>query len=66
MKFYLSVKKSEVINFVGKWLELENIIHNQLQHTHISNAIKRDWGDLVEVGGKKYTADMIQNVVLMY
>jgi hypothetical protein len=26
MEFYLATKKSEILSFAGKWMELENII----------------------------------------
>jgi hypothetical protein len=26
MKFYLMIRKNEILSFAGKWMELENII----------------------------------------
>lgn len=39
---------------------------NHIQHIHINNVFKSDWGDIVEVGGRRYRAEMIQNAMLMY
>jgi hypothetical protein len=30
MKCYLATKKNEILSFVGKWMELENIILNKV------------------------------------
>jgi hypothetical protein len=31
MGFYSSTKKNEILSFTGKWLELENIILNEVR-----------------------------------
>jgi hypothetical protein len=30
MEFYLATKKNEILSFAGKWVELENIILNEV------------------------------------
>jgi hypothetical protein len=30
MGFYLAIKKSEILSFAGKWMELENIILSEV------------------------------------
>jgi hypothetical protein len=30
VEFYLAIKKNEILSFVGKWVELENIILSEL------------------------------------
>jgi hypothetical protein len=30
MEFYSAMKKNEIISFAGKWMELENIILNEV------------------------------------
>lgn len=40
---------------------------DHIQHIHISHAIKRDWRDTVEVGGRRRDrAEIIQNALLMF
>jgi hypothetical protein len=36
MEFYSSIKKNEILSFVGKWMELENIILGEV--SQIQNA----------------------------
>jgi hypothetical protein len=33
MEFYAAIKKSEMLSFAGKWMELENIILSEVQKT---------------------------------
>jgi hypothetical protein len=33
MEFYATMKKNEILSFVSKWMELENIILNEVSHT---------------------------------
>jgi hypothetical protein len=30
MEFYSAIKENEILSFVGKWMELENIILNEV------------------------------------
>jgi hypothetical protein len=32
MEFYSATKKNEILSFAGKWMELENIILNEVSH----------------------------------
>ena len=38
MEYYSAIKKEDILNFVGKWMELENIILSEVtqtqMHTH--------------------------------
>jgi hypothetical protein len=33
MEFYSATKKNEIVSFAGKWMELENIILNEVSQT---------------------------------
>jgi hypothetical protein len=33
MEFYSAMKKNEILSFVGKWMELENIILSEVSQT---------------------------------
>jgi hypothetical protein len=33
MEFYSATKKNEILSFVGKWMELENIILSEISQT---------------------------------
>jgi hypothetical protein len=33
MEFYSATKKNEILSFIGKWVELENIIINEVSQT---------------------------------
>jgi hypothetical protein len=33
MKYYSAIKNEDIINFVGKWIELENIILSEVTQT---------------------------------
>ena len=33
MEYYLAIKNKNVMSFVGKWMELENIILSEATHT---------------------------------
>ena len=33
MEYYTAEKNKNILNFVGKWMELENIILNEVTHT---------------------------------
>jgi hypothetical protein len=33
MEFYSAMKKSEILSFAGKWMELENIILSEVSQT---------------------------------
>jgi hypothetical protein len=33
MEFYLAMKKNEILSFVNKWMELENIILREVSQT---------------------------------
>jgi hypothetical protein len=30
MEFYLAIKKNEILSFAGKWMEMENIVLNEV------------------------------------
>jgi hypothetical protein len=34
MEYYLAFKNDDFINFLGKWMELENIIPSEVAQTH--------------------------------
>jgi hypothetical protein len=34
MEFYSAMKKNEILSFAGKWMELENIILNEVSEAH--------------------------------
>jgi hypothetical protein len=38
MEFYLATKKNEILSFTGKWIELENIILNEVSQTQPAKA----------------------------
>jgi hypothetical protein len=38
MEFYLATKKNEILSFTGKWIELENIILNEVSQTQLAKA----------------------------
>jgi hypothetical protein len=33
MEFYSAIKNKDIMNFAGKWMELENIILSEVIHT---------------------------------
>jgi hypothetical protein len=33
MEFYSATKKNEILSFIGKWMELENIILSEVSQT---------------------------------
>jgi hypothetical protein len=33
MEFYAAMKKNEILSFTSKWMELENIILNEVSHS---------------------------------
>jgi hypothetical protein len=33
MEFYSAMKKNEILSFAGKWMELENMILNEVSQT---------------------------------
>lgn len=35
MKYYLAIKSKDIMNFAGKWVELENILNKVTQTTHM-------------------------------
>jgi hypothetical protein len=32
MEFYLATKKNGILSFIGKWMEMENIILSEVSH----------------------------------
>jgi hypothetical protein len=38
MKFYLTTEKKEILSFLGKWMELENIILNEISQIQKAKA----------------------------
>ena len=34
MEYYSAIKKNELMKFLGKWMELENIILSEVTQTH--------------------------------
>jgi hypothetical protein len=39
MEFYSAIKKSEILSFEGKWMELENIILSKVSQAHRPKSI---------------------------
>jgi hypothetical protein len=37
MEFYSAMKKNEILSFASKWMELENIILNEVSQTQTKN-----------------------------
>jgi hypothetical protein len=38
MEFYSTIKKNEILSFVGKWMELENIILSEVSQVQKAKA----------------------------
>ena len=34
MEYYAAIKNNEIMKFLGKWMELENIIPSEVAQTH--------------------------------
>jgi hypothetical protein len=45
MKYYSAIKNNDFMNFLGKWMELENIILSEVTHTkeHTCYALTNKW-----------------------
>ena len=37
MEYYTAEKNNDILNFAGKWIEIENIILNEVTQTHKDN-----------------------------
>jgi hypothetical protein len=48
MEFYAAIKKNEMLSFAGKWMELENIILNEVR---LAQKTKNSVTCLIEVIG---------------
>ena len=55
MEYYSAIKNNEFMKFLGKWMDLENIILSELTHSYTWHVLTDKW-----ILGKEHGIPMIQ------